>query len=142
MNPLAPPCQSLSEYALEAAQDKASAKREGGAFAPPRLGFCTPQKPISHYFLLYSTFLLPISFALSVCKNCSIAVHVTSKLSRNAVCHALGTIHRLAFGIYCSASTIVTKGAWSSSSPAINSTGHSIVRRKSSPTSILLQNFI
>ena len=32
------------------------------------------------------------------------------------------------------------QGAWSSSSPAINSTGHSIVRRKSSPTSIL--NFL
>ena len=36
MNPLAPPCLSLSEYASEAARDKALRKREGGAFAPPR----------------------------------------------------------------------------------------------------------
>ena len=44
MNPLAPPCLSLSEYALEAAQDKASAKRKGvvhlhplgSDFAPPK----------------------------------------------------------------------------------------------------------
>lgn len=36
------PCLSLSKYSSEAARDKALRKREGGAFAPPRWGFCTP----------------------------------------------------------------------------------------------------
>lgn len=42
--PPCPPCLSLREYSSETARDKALSKREEGAFAPPRWGFCTPPK--------------------------------------------------------------------------------------------------
>ena len=54
MNPLAPPCLSLNEYASEAARDKALRKREGGAFAPPRWGFCPPPKNLYHIIFCYT----------------------------------------------------------------------------------------
>lgn len=49
MNPLAPPCLSLSEYALEAAQDKASAKREGVVHLHPLKTYITLFSVILHF---------------------------------------------------------------------------------------------
>ena len=64
MNPLAPPCLSLNEYHSEAARDKALRKREGGANAPPRSGFCTPFANImgvGSLSILSSAFTVPVT---------------------------------------------------------------------------------
>ena len=91
---------------------------------------------------LYSTFRLGAKSFASCRRKSSIAAHVTGKLSRKAVCHAYGTMQRRAFGIIRSASIMVAMGAWSSSSPAIKSTGQRIAPKSSAPTSVWLQKSV